>query len=148
MSQNIYFVAVELEEGSSLFEVFDYFLIDKDSEVDIRWSEKVKLNNYLLECTGMQNVTLNAFFDGEKFIPDLSNSLIDLSNVEDESKFIAMLAEDRVYGLFNVHKDSPKYIRYEMAMDSKVICIKNESDTFINLGHIWDGTKFLKAKEI
>jgi hypothetical protein len=147
MDQNLYVIAVEIEENSNLFEVFDYFLLEKNTDMDLRYSENTKPGNYLLDCTGMNNLTLNAYFDGEIFIPDPSNELIDVGDEKDGSKIIAQLYDDKLYGLFAVHKDSPKYIRYEMAMDSKVVCIKNESNLFINLGDIWDGTKFLKPEE-
>ncbi len=148
MDQNLYLIAVETEENSGLFEVFDYFLLDKNTDMDLRYSENTKPGNYLIDCTKMNNFTLNAYFDGEKFIPDPNNDIIDVGSEENESKILALLYDNKLYGLFAVHKDSPKYIRYEMAMDSKVICIKNESDVFINLGYIWDGTKFLQQGEI
>lgn len=148
MDQSTYLMLVETEDDSGIFEVFDYMHADKGTDLELRWSQNSKPGSYLLDCSNLNNITVNAFFDGEKFIPDPNNPIIETHHSPVESKIVAVLYNNRAYGLFSVHKDSPKYIRYEMALHSKTMCLLNTTDSFVNLGYIWNGKEFIKAEKI
>lgn len=148
MNESLYLFLVEVEDGSGIFEVFDYTLIPKDSDMDARWSKNAQPGNYLLDATGIPGLGSNAYYNGKEFIPDGEGNVIDFSGAEKGTKIISLLYNDRVFGVFGIHPESPKFFKYDMAMHSKVICIKNDFNRFINLGDIWDGTKFIKPEEL
>lgn len=148
MDQVMYLMVVETEDGSGIFEVFDYFYAEKGTDLEIRWSKNSKPGSYLLDCSNLNNLTRNAFFDGEKFIPDPENPIINIDHFHGKAKSVAVLYNDRLYGLFHVEKDSSKCTRYEMAMHSKTMCLLNTADFTVNLGDIWNGKEFIKAERI
>lgn len=146
MNVNTYLMLVETEDNSGLFEVFDTIVLAKGTPTDIIWSQNAKPGSYLLDCTGMNSITLNSYFDGNSFILDPNGKTYDLSDVENGTKVVAMMYEDKVFSLFLVAPLSIKYTKYDMALDSKTICLLNDSDSFVNLGYIWNGEQFLNPE--
>ena len=141
-----YLIAVEIEDGLGQYEVFDYVMLEPHYEEGIkRWSEAAAQANYIMDCTGIKNLTMGATLSNGEFIP--VEGEFDHSTVFTDRIF-CVITNNKIYGIIFVNKGSEKEERYDHAIDSNVIVIDGEGHAISNLGYIWNGTEFIKPEDI
>lgn len=141
-----YLIAVDLEDGLNRYEVFDYVMLESHYQEGIdRWSYAASQDNYVMECTGMKNLTVGATLSNGEFVP--VEGEFDHSTVFTD-RIYAVIANNKVYGIIFVNIGSDKETRYKYAMESKVIMIDGTNFPDANLGDVWDGSTFIKAKDL
>jgi len=141
-----YLIAVEIEDGLGKYEVFDYVMLESSYEEGVnRWSLAASQPNYVMECTGMKNLTVGATLSNGEFIP--VEGEFDHSTVFTDRIF-CVISDNKIYGIIFINIGSEKEIRYEHAIESKVIVVDGTDHPGTNLGDIWDGNKFTKLGDI
>lgn len=141
-----YLIAVEIEDGLGQYEVFDYVMLEPHYEEGVkRWSEAAAQSNYIMDCTGIKNLTIGATLSNGEFIP--VEGEFDHSTVFTDRIF-CLISNDKIHGIIFVNKGSEKEERYDYAIESKIIMIEGTDLPFANLGSIWDGTEFKKQGDL
>lgn len=138
-----YAFAVQLEENSNLFEIFDIILINQSSNNEMinRWKKGFLNGNVtLLKNNNVEKISENSFWDGEKFIFNNNFKSFEYYN---KNLSIVLLSNNYVFGLINLPEDQYVKDKYEAALDSNVIGIDISNIDNVELGSIWNGTEFI-----
>ena len=140
-----FLIAVETEDNSGIYEVFDYIYLMPDNTESIkRWTQAAANDHYFMDCSNMENITLEAIL-----LPDgtFSPKEGEVDHAKDNPiRVFALIYDNKIYGLNFVNIGSEKETRYDFAMSSKVIAINGADYPNTNLGDIWDGITFKRPE--
>jgi len=146
-----YALATEIEENSNLFEVFEIIIFESDSEISKRWKSGTSNQNAIaMNVTGLDNLTFDSFWDGQKFnLPDnkervVGHDVFDIWGHEENSLSLAFLSKNKIFGRVTKHNDIEKF---EAAFSNKVLVIDASDVKLFGLGYIWDGSSFSLPKD-
>lgn len=136
MITNKYALAVEIDH--LLFEVFDIFYLEKNSEVDLRYKKGTNIPARAICVKDKSKIKIGSFWDGKNISSNEPDGFFEIDDNQDAYVF---LSDNYVFGVALKLKEDPDNDKYQAAFDGNVILIDVSSDPRVGFGDLWDGQK-------
>lgn len=139
MFTNKYALAVEIEPN--LFEIFDIFYFDKNSEIDLRYQNSTANEAIAINSKIRNGIKIGAILENDKFIYD---SMEDVFDIEEDEDIYLFLSNNKIFGFYIQKIGEPDHIKYQAAFENKVVVINISLEDNVGFGDLWDGQKIIK----
>ncbi len=135
-----YAMAVQIDDN--LFEIFDIFYFEKDTELNIRYKNAILKGATAIHTQIRSGIKIGAIFDGNSII---SENLEDSVNFDEDHNIYFLLSDNKIFGVIANPKSEAYDQKYQAAFANKVIVIDISLEKNIGFGDLWDGQKIIKS---
>jgi hypothetical protein len=138
MATSKYALCVKIDKD--MFEIFDIFYVEKDTEIDLKYKKAISLGVFAFHKDISNGIQIGSILEKDNFVSDPAKEYIYIS--KDQNAYM-LTCNNIVFSVLVKNKNDLSDEKYQAAFQSEVILIDVSSEDLVGFGDIWDGKKII-----
>jgi hypothetical protein len=138
MATSKYALCVKIDKD--MFEIFDIFYVEKDTEIDLKYKKAISLGVFAFHKDISNGIQIGSILEKDNFVSDPAKEYTYIS--KDQNAYM-LTCNNIVFSVLVRNKNDLSDEKYQAAFQSEVILIDVSSEDLVGFGDIWDGKKII-----